>query len=159
MQVAKVSLPCWRTEMRYCPYCRRINEGKPQICNFCGRTWYIRLCQRGHENPYNAQYCGICGSADLTETAGPRPWFFIALKIGILIIIALSTYFIFTSLFRVQTLTFVVIACLFIFALQFALSMLPRSISDGIRKLVRWGMKIVAKAVGWFLMKVWEILK
>ena len=146
--------------MRYCPYCRRFNEGKPQICHFCGRTWYIRLCPRGHENPYNAQYCGTCGSADLTETAGRRSWFFIFLKIGFLIIIGLSVYCIVTALLNLQTLTFIAIVFLIIFfAYQVALSVLPKSIGNGLQKIIISGMKIVAKMVRWFLLKVWEILK
>jgi len=60
--------------MRYCPYCQRINVGRPQICNYCGRTWHLKLCPRGHENPLDVQFCGECGSTDLSEPAGSRTW-------------------------------------------------------------------------------------
>jgi hypothetical protein len=67
--------------MRYCPFCHRINIGRPQLCNYCGHTWYVRLCPRGHENPADSQFCGTCGSADLTDTVGPRPWWLWLMKI------------------------------------------------------------------------------
>lgn len=79
--------------MRYCPYCRRISAGRPQICNYCGRTWYIRLCPRGHENPPDAQFCSSCGSTDLTETAGIKYWWIFFPRIfiwSILILFILS---------------------------------------------------------------------
>lgn len=166
MQVVKVSFPYWRTDMRYCPHCRRFNEGKPTICNFCGRTWYVRLCPRGHENPYNAQYCGTCGSSDLTETAGPRSWFFIAMKIVFWVFIGLLVYLIIATFFNLlrppavyQALNAAVIICLSSLVFQLALSMLPQSIGDGVRRIIRWGMKLVGKAIGWLLMKIWEVLK
>ena len=55
--------------MRYCPNCRRINEAWPERCRFCGLTWNIRICRRGHQNPANTVFCGECGSGDLTDTA------------------------------------------------------------------------------------------
>jgi len=73
--------------MRYCPHCHRLNTGRPQICNYCSRTWHVRLCPARHENPPDAIFCGTCGSADLTETSGPLPLWIGLIKIGILIII------------------------------------------------------------------------
>lgn len=55
--------------MRWCPSCRRISPGQPERCHYCGRTWNLRLCQSGHENPPDSQYCGLCGSARLSEPA------------------------------------------------------------------------------------------
>lgn len=55
--------------MRYCPNCRRINEGWPERCRYCAATWGVRICKRGHPNPANASFCGECGSADMTEPA------------------------------------------------------------------------------------------
>ena len=72
--------------MRFCPHCRRLNPGRPVICHYCGRTWHVRLCPRGHENPPDSQFCGICGSADLSETAGPVPLWIWLIRIGSLII-------------------------------------------------------------------------
>lgn len=64
--------------MRYCPNCRRINEGWPERCRFCGLTWRVRICRRGHPNPPNSVFCGECGSGDLTEVARGG-WFLNAL--------------------------------------------------------------------------------
>ena len=82
--------------MRYCPNCQRINVGRPPICNYCGRTWYVKLCPRGHENPSNVLYCSTCGSTDLSETAGKKPWWIISPRpvlwvILILIIISIGS--------------------------------------------------------------------
>lgn len=59
--------------MKYCHGCRQWNLGQPPYCRFCGRTWNVRLCQSGHENPTSAMFCGICGSARLTEPAPRLP--------------------------------------------------------------------------------------
>lgn len=75
--------------MRFCPHCHRLNPGRPVICHYCGRTWQVRLCPRGHENPPDSQFCGICGSADLSETAGPVPFWIWLIRIGSLIIFIL----------------------------------------------------------------------
>ena len=59
--------------MKYCPYCKRVNLGNPKFCNYCGRTWYLRLCPKGHENPVDAQFCRLCGSPDLSTPSGRKP--------------------------------------------------------------------------------------
>lgn len=89
--------------MRYCPNCRRINEAWPERCRFCGLTWNVRICRRGHQNPANAVFCGECGSGDLTDTArggrivngifrlfqggGPFPFLMLIVKLSIPILI------------------------------------------------------------------------
>lgn len=55
--------------MRYCPSCRRVNEGWPEYCRFCSATWGVRICKRGHVNPPNASFCGECKSAEMSEPA------------------------------------------------------------------------------------------
>lgn len=55
--------------MRYCSSCRRISEGWPTRCRFCGLTWGTRLCKRGHPNPINAVFCGECGSAEMSDAS------------------------------------------------------------------------------------------
>ncbi len=54
--------------MRWCPNCRRISEGSPNRCQYCGSTWGRRLCRAGHSNPPDARFCGQCGSARLSDT-------------------------------------------------------------------------------------------
>jgi hypothetical protein len=78
--------------MKYCPNCQRINIGRPQICNYCGRSWYVRLCPSRHENPYDVQYCGTCGSTDLTDTAGAKPWWSTILRVIIWILFILFIF-------------------------------------------------------------------
>src|SRR5512137_865210 len=75
--------------MRYCPFCHRWNLDRPQLCNYCGRSWYVRLCPRGHENPLDAQFCGTCGSTDMTDPSGPRPWWIRLLRGALLLFLLL----------------------------------------------------------------------
>jgi len=56
--------------MRYCFHCSRVTLGQPLFCNFCGRTYDLKLCHRLHENPREAEVCAECGSRDLTV---PQP--------------------------------------------------------------------------------------
>jgi hypothetical protein len=54
--------------MRYCPACQRFSEGWPDRCFSCSSGFSGRVCRRGgHKNPADAFFCGICGSADLTD--------------------------------------------------------------------------------------------
>jgi len=52
--------------MRYCFHCSRVTLGEPRFCNFCGRTYDLKLCHRLHENSREAEVCAECGSRDLT---------------------------------------------------------------------------------------------
>lgn len=138
MQAVKVSFPFWRTEMRYCPYCKRFNEGNPPICHFCGRTWYVRLCQRGHENPYNAQYCGICGSADLTDTAGSRPVMLVVIKLIISATIGFLLLSLVAALFQPMSIQYFLLFAIASYILCFALMyLLPKSMTQFIKKIFR----------------------
>jgi hypothetical protein len=56
--------------MRYCTSCRRITAGQPLFCNFCGRSYDVKLCPSRHVNPRSALVCSQCGSHDLS-TPGP----------------------------------------------------------------------------------------
>ena len=61
--------------MKYCFNCNRITPGEPLFCNFCGRSYDVKLCPRRHVNPRTAEACSRCGSRDLS-TPQPRrpPW-------------------------------------------------------------------------------------
>ena len=52
--------------MRYCNQCHRITPGEPLFCNFCGRSYNLKLCPHRHPNPRNAEICSQCGSRDLS---------------------------------------------------------------------------------------------
>jgi hypothetical protein len=56
--------------MRYCHYCHRITNGEPLYCNFCGRSYAVKLCPRQHPNPRVAEACSACGSRELST---PQP--------------------------------------------------------------------------------------
>jgi len=59
--------------MRFCTNCRRITQGEPLFCSFCGRTYEVKLChEHRHPNPRNARVCSQCGSTDFT-TPQPKP--------------------------------------------------------------------------------------
>jgi len=68
--------------MRYCWYCQRINPGKPLFCQYCGRTFEIRVCSHCHHiNPKEALYCENCGSQELSEIAGSSPLWLVILRV------------------------------------------------------------------------------
>jgi hypothetical protein len=56
--------------MRYCYNCNRATIGEPLFCNFCGRSYNIKLCPKLHVNPRDAEACSRCGSRDLST---PQP--------------------------------------------------------------------------------------
>ena len=57
--------------MRRCTSCFRFHPGTPTFCSYCGRSFDVRICSRGHRNPRGVQYCSECGSADLSTPAPP----------------------------------------------------------------------------------------
>lgn len=158
MQAVKVSLPCWRTEMRYCPYCRRFNEGNPQICHFCGRTWYIKLCPRGHENPFNAQYCGTCGSADLSDTAGSRSIILIVIKLIISTTIGFFLLSLVASLFQPTSIRYFLSLVIVSYILYFILTyLLPKSMTQFIKKIFRSMIVKMFSKLGDLFKWIWNI--
>lgn len=158
MQVAKVSLPYWRTEMRYCPYCRRFNEGNPQICHFCGRTWYIKLCPRGHENPFNAQYCGTCGSADLSDTAGSRSVILFVIKLIISATIGFFLLSLVAALFQPTSIRYFLSLVIVSYILYFILTyLLPKSITQFIKKIFSSMIVKMFSTLGDLFKWIWNI--
>src|SRR5712672_2012353 len=57
--------------MRRCTACFRFHPGTPTFCSYCGRSFDVRICSRGHRNPRGVQFCAECGSADLSTPAPP----------------------------------------------------------------------------------------
>lgn len=56
--------------MKYCYNCNRVTVGDPLFCNFCGKSYNVKLCPRLHVNPRRAEVCSQCGSRDLSA---PQP--------------------------------------------------------------------------------------
>jgi hypothetical protein len=56
--------------MKYCFNCNRVTTGDPLFCNFCGRSYNVKLCPKRHVNPRSAESCSQCGSRDLST---PQP--------------------------------------------------------------------------------------
>ena len=61
--------------MRRCTSCFRFHPGSPTFCSYCGRSFDVRICSRGHRNLRGVQYCAECGSADLSTPAPPASFF------------------------------------------------------------------------------------
>lgn len=94
--------------MKYCYQCNKITNGEPLFCNFCGRSYDVKLCPRLHANPRNAQACSQCGNRDLSTPQPKVPFwarialFLISLVPGAIltvISVAAVTFFI-VELFR-----------------------------------------------------------
>ena len=59
--------------MKFCFNCGRITPGDPLFCNYCGRSYDIKLCPRMHPNPRRAEVCSRCGSRDFSTPQPLRP--------------------------------------------------------------------------------------
>jgi|SRR5579864_2077476 hypothetical protein len=52
--------------MKYCYSCGRETGGEPLFCNFCARSYDVKLCPKFHVNPRFAEACSQCGSRELS---------------------------------------------------------------------------------------------
>jgi hypothetical protein len=50
--------------------CGHTTGGEPRFCNFCGRSYDMKLCPKLHVNPRLAEACSQCGTRDLST---PQP--------------------------------------------------------------------------------------
>lgn len=128
--------------MKYCFECGRITWGEPLFCNFCGRSYDVKLCPRLHVNARIASVCRECGSHDLS-TPQPRVSFLWKV-IAYLIRIVLGALLVWLSLailmpigkellMRPEVQAGTVLLGLLLVGLWFSWAMLP----DWIRKIVR----------------------
>jgi len=69
--------------MKYCYNCNRVTVGDPLFCNFCGKSYNVKLCPRLHINPRTAEVCSQCGSRDLSV---PQPK--VPLRVRLLVVLA-----------------------------------------------------------------------
>jgi hypothetical protein len=84
--------------MRFCTNCKKITAGRPPFCQFCARSYSVKLCPRGHSNPRAAQACSTCGSKELSTPAPQMGMSKIGYLIGFTILIALSVYAIYFAI-------------------------------------------------------------
>jgi len=120
--------------MRYCNQCHRMTAGDPLFCNFCGRSYDLKLCPHRHPNPRNAEICSQCGSRELSTPHPHVPlWLRALIKIltglpGLLLVIV-SILFVFgliNALLSNQQLMFqAVVAGLMLAFLWYLYSHLP----------------------------------
>ncbi|MFH1287148.1 MAG: zinc ribbon domain-containing protein [bacterium] len=57
--------------MKYCSHCKHLNLGRPKYCQYCGHTFNVKICRKGHINLPNNLVCGECGSREMSEPALP----------------------------------------------------------------------------------------
>ena len=58
--------------MKYCNKCFRFAVGSPPYCTYCGCSYDVRRCKRGHVNSWFALFCAECGSDELSQPAPPE---------------------------------------------------------------------------------------
>lgn len=86
--------------MRYCHNCGKVTTGEPLYCQFCGRTYDVKLCPRMHPNGRNATVCSQCGSRELSMPAPRIPFwlkpllFLLTLVPGIVLLLLSVIFFI-----------------------------------------------------------------
>jgi RNA polymerase subunit RPABC4/transcription elongation factor Spt4 len=127
--------------MKYCYQCGRVTTGEALFCQFCGRTYNVKLCPRQHVNPRYAEVCSQCGSRELST---PQPkvsfwWrvleFLVRILCGIgLVYLSLS---ILVALLKSPMVQAGLLGLGLVLLIMWALwIMLP----EWFRKLVRWAM-------------------
>jgi hypothetical protein len=72
--------------MKYCYECGRTTGSRPLFCNFCGRSYDVKLCPRLHVNPRMAEACSRCGSRNLSLSQPRVPFLWRALAVALLLI-------------------------------------------------------------------------
>ena len=128
--------------MKKCNECGHVTGGEPLFCQFCGRTYNVKLCPRMHVNPRFAEVCSQCGSRDLS-TPQPKvsPWRFVGVVLvkGLLgvFFVAASLALIVAALLRREVHEGLIALALLVGVLWFLWSMLP----NWFRLFIRWALK------------------
>ena len=87
--------------MKYCYACGQTTGGKPLFCNFCGRSYDVKLCPSRHMNPRMAEACSRCGSRNLSlpQPRIPLLWRILAVAFLLVIGVCLAA---FSSAFAIE---------------------------------------------------------
>ena len=81
----RVTIPM-KNRYAYCYECGHTTGGRPLFCNFCGRSYDVKLCPRLHVNPRMAEACSRCGSRNLSLSQPRVPFLWRALGVTLLLI-------------------------------------------------------------------------
>src|SRR5260370_37595659 len=79
--------------MKYWYKCNWVRDGEALFCNFCRRSYDIKLCHKLYVNPRDAEACSHCGSRELSTPQPKVPFwatillFFLSLVPGLLLAI------------------------------------------------------------------------
>ena len=124
--------------MKYCYECGRMTAGEARYCQFCGRTYDVKLCPRRHENPRFAEVCSQCGSRELSTPQPKVPFLskvmeFVARVIVGLLIAYVMVSFVYGMLTTPRTGNALVALALLLGILFFLWTMLP----DWFKRIVR----------------------
>ena len=132
--------------MKYCFACNCITAGEPLFCNFCGKSYDLKLCPRLHHNPRNAEACSQCGSRDLSTPQPNVPFWvpIVEFLLSFLPGIALTFLSLWTLIFVVRQLVSspallcaAVLLALAFGALWWAWSQLPKWFRAGIYRMLK----------------------
>lgn len=87
--------------MKLCYSCGRVTAGLPSYCHYCGKTYNVRLCSRGHINSRSANVCSQCGNKELSTPQRKIPFllkpliFLLSHLVGIVLIFSLAVFLIY----------------------------------------------------------------
>jgi hypothetical protein len=128
--------------MNYCYNCGHITPGEPLYCNYCGRSYDVKLCPRHHPNPRSADVCSQCGSRELSTPQPKVPVMWKLLAIIIRLGLGLFLFYVTLSFLVAvaKTTEFqqgLVAFALLLIALWLVWSKLPDWLQDILRNLVK----------------------
>ncbi len=126
----------------YCYNCGHLTPGEPAFCNYCGRSYDVKLCPRLHPNPRGADVCSKCGSRELST---PQPkvsavWKLLAILIRLglgLLLFYLTLLFVIALLRSPQFQQALFSFGLLLIALWLVWSKLPEWLQDILRRTVK----------------------
>ncbi len=131
----------------YCYNCGKMTAntpvGAPAFCQYCGRSYDVKLCPRMHRNPRGAEVCSQCGSRELStpQPKVPMSWRLLAivvrLGLGLLLFYA-SLKLLLALLLTPQFQQLLVLIGLMLSGLWWLYSKLPDWLQEFIRALWKW---------------------
>jgi hypothetical protein len=124
--------------MKYCYHCNHVTPGEPLFCNYCGRSYDVKLCPRLHINPRNAEVCSLCGSREFST---PQP----KMPLGTRVLVVLTTV--------------AVGAILFLTSLLFIIEVLKAALSNAHVQTALAGMAILIALLWWMWLQLPQWLR